>query len=137
MLIIAQFVISGILMFMLLKIGVLPARMVLYVAFILFMLQGLTVFGLILGRHRKPLRITSCLISLVVSVLFVGLSGFIWKSDAFIRDMSAETEERYGISVLVMDESPAMSLADLKDATFAYVDKKQSAMLEEGVHEIK
>jgi len=137
MLIIAQFVISGLLMFMLIRLGVMPLKIVMYIALILLLLLGLTLSGQLLGKHRKALRVTSCLISTVVSILFIALSGYLWKSDAFIRELSNEAEERYGISVLVMDENSAETLADLKDASFAYVDNTQSTMMEEGVREIK
>ena len=137
MLIIAQFVISGLLLLMLLRLSVLPADMVLYIMLILVLLLGLTVSGQLLGRHRKSLRITTCLISAAVSIMFIGLSGFLWKSDAFIKELANETEERYGISVVVMDENPAAALSDLKNASFAYVDNTHSRMMEEGVREIK
>lgn len=137
MLIIAQFVISGIFLFMLLRLGILPSNIIMYISVILFLLLGLTVSGLLLGQHRKPLRVTSCLISIVVSMMFLAGSGYLWKSDAFIRELANETEERYGISVLVPEGSRAESLADLKDASFAYVDNTGSKMMEEGVREIK
>lgn len=136
-LIIAQFVISGILIFMIGRLGVLPVNMLLYTVAIILALLLLTSSCVLLGMRRRPLRIAMYVLIPMIVVMFSVLSGYMYKSEAFIRDVAGESEERYGISVIVMDDSPAESLADLRGASFAYVSGTGSAMMEEGVREIK
>jgi len=134
---IAQFVISGILLFLIMRLAVLPPKLLMLVALIVVMLFGLTLMGLLLGRRRKILRVAIYIIGIVISILLAVMSVYLWKSDTFIKDVSNGTEERYGISVVVRADSEAQALSDLKGADFAYVTGTGSAMLEEGVREIK
>ena len=136
-LIIAQFVISGILIFMTARLGVLPAKMLLYTICIILALLLLTSSSVLLGMRRRALRIAMYVLIPVIIVLFTVLSGYMYKSEAFIRDVAGESEERYGISVVVPADSAVEKLSDLRGAAFAYVDNTGSAMMEEGVREIK
>ena len=135
--IIAQFVISGILLYMTARLNVLPVRMLLYMTVIVLLLLGLTVLGNILGRRRRILRIAIYIICLVIIILFSVLSVYMHKSDIFIRSVGNGSEERYGISVLVPADSSVENLEDLKNKRFAYVANTGSSMMDEGVREIK
>lgn len=137
MILIAQFIISLILIFMIGRLNVFPTEVLLYVALIITMLMGLTVSGAILGKSRRPLRITVLGIGAITTILFAVLSGYMWKSDAFIREVANENEERYGISVVVMADSSAEYIEDLRGGSFAYVSNTGSRMMDEGVREIK
>ncbi|MBE6041277.1 MAG: hypothetical protein E7220_02000 [Clostridiales bacterium] len=136
-LLIAQFVISGFLLYSIFRLGVIPGDLFLYIAIIVILLMLLTTMGRILGRRRKVLRITMSVMCILISGLFAVAGAYMWKSDGFIKDVGNGSEERYGISVVVMKDSTAEDIDDLKDATFAYVDKSSGSMLEEGVREIK
>ena len=135
---IAQFVISVVLLTILVRAAVLPQRELIMIGSIILLLQCITLAGMILGRKRHALRIASGLIGVCISAILILLSAYMWKSDAFIRDMgSATQEERHTVSVAVRSNTIYTRIEDLQGCKYAYVSNPENKNIAECVDEIK
>lgn len=136
--VVVQFIISVVLFVLLMKLEAIPEFILIWVAVILILAEGITVSGVVLGRTRKYLRIGACVIGLIISLLLALTSFYVWKSETTLKDVGGEENgELYSAGVIVAADSKYQKIEDLAGADFAYVSEPVSVYVEECVKEIK
>lgn len=133
-----QTILSSVLLYFILKLDVLPMKHLFLVIAILLVLVLLVVLVALLGikYQKRWLCISNKVISILLSIVLIGASLFVNKSEDLFGNFG-KNYKSYAVSVIVLKESKATQLQDLKGKKFEAVTNTGGVILANALENIE
>lgn len=127
-----QSILTIIFIFILARLNVLPAKILILLSVVLVVL---CIMDYLLSKWRGG-QVLSCIVALLVSSILAIGGSYLAKTNNMLDDITGKDTEKYNVNVYVLKDDKAQSINDAKDYTFGILSDMDRENTDETINKI-